>query len=98
MRCVRLAQGGDFLHVLLAMLVTSVFFLWFVISAIVHENAYELLITTVLSAMIAVRVVYFVVSYNSLIDANAGLAWSKLHWPQCDKTLQQHEVWKVWLC
>ena len=61
-------QGGDFLHVLLAMLVTSVFFLWFVVSAIVHENAYELLITTVLSAVIAVRVVYFVVSGCSLLS------------------------------
>ena len=55
-------QGGDVLHVLLAMLVTSVFFCWFVVSAIVHENAYELLITVVLSAVIAVRTLYYVVS------------------------------------
>lgn len=50
------------LHVLLAMLVTSVFFFWFVVSAIVHENACELLITVVLSAIIAVRTMYYVVS------------------------------------
>ena len=54
-------QGGDIVHVLLAMLVTSVFFFWFVVSAIVHENAYELLVTVVLSAVIAVRTVYYVV-------------------------------------
>lgn len=55
------SQGGDVLHVLIAMLVTSIFFSWFVISAIIHENAYELLITVVLSAVIAIRTLYYVV-------------------------------------
>ena len=54
-------QGGDLQDVLLAMLVTSVFIVVFVLSSIVHENAYALLAVIVLSALVFVRVVYYAV-------------------------------------
>ena len=50
------------MHVLLAMLVTAVFMAIFVISAIVHENAYSLLAVVVLSTLVVIRVVYYAVS------------------------------------
>ena len=57
----RLLQGGDLVHVLLAMLVTAIFMALFVVSAIVHENAYSLLAVVVLSTLVVVRVAYYAV-------------------------------------
>lgn len=49
------------MHVLLAMLVTAIFMALFVVSAIVHENAYSLLAVVVLSTLVVVRVAYYAV-------------------------------------
>ena len=56
-------QGGDLQDVLLAMLVTSIFIMVFVVSSIVHENAYALLAVIVLSGLVVVRVVYYAVRH-----------------------------------
>ncbi|KAK9801881.1 hypothetical protein WJX73_006907 [Symbiochloris irregularis] len=79
----QLVVGGDLLQILMAMLVTSVFFLWFVVSAIVHENAYELLVTVVLSAVIAVRVLYFVATKNRSPGEVAGAVLAMLLTAAC---------------
>lgn len=54
--------GGELLHISLAMLVAALFFLLFVWDAIVYENAFELVASSILAVVVAVRVLYFVVS------------------------------------
>ena len=53
---------GELLHISLAMLVAALFFLLFVWDAIVYENAFELMASSMLAVVVAVRVLYFVVS------------------------------------
>ena len=54
-------QGDEFRHIVLAMLVTAIFFLLFVFDAIIRENAFGLLASMVMAACVAGRVVYYVV-------------------------------------
>lgn len=56
-------QGDEFRHIVLAMLVTAIFFLLFVFDAIIRENAFGLLASMVMAACVAGRVVYYVVSH-----------------------------------
>ena len=51
------------------MLVAALFFLLFVWDAIVYENAFELMASSVLAVVVAVRVLYFVVSAAALRGA-----------------------------
>lgn len=59
-------QGDEFRHIVLAMLVTAIFFLLFVFDAIIRENAFGLLASMVMAACVAGRVVYYVVRQSHL--------------------------------
>ena len=67
-------QGDEFRHIVLAMLVTAIFFLLFVFDAIIRENAFGLLASMVMAACVAGRVVYYVVR----TPVGAGLIFSCL--------------------
>ena len=55
-------QGDEYRHIVLAMLVTAIFFILFVFDAIIRENAFGLLASMILAICVAGRVVYYVVS------------------------------------
>ena len=67
---------GELLHISLAMLVAALFFLLFVWDAIVYENAFELMASSILAVVVAVRVLYFVVSA-------AAFLWCCTHVAAC---------------
>ena len=50
------------MHILLAELVTAIFFVWLAVEAVYHENAFELLASAVVACGIAARFIFFMVS------------------------------------
>ena len=62
-----LLQGQELLHALLAELVSAVFFLWFAVEAVYHENAFELLAQAVVALCTSARIIYFMVSMQRTV-------------------------------
>lgn len=54
----------EHLHVVLAMLVSAIFWLIFVVDAISQENDFELLACIFLTIVMAARAIYFLVNNN----------------------------------
>ena len=57
-------QGKELVHILLAELMTAVFFVWLAVEAVYHENAFELLASAVVACGIAARFIFFMVSFG----------------------------------
>lgn len=63
----------EHLHVVLGMLVTSVFLVVFVVDAIFQENDFELLASLLLTVVVAGRVIYFMVHHSCLPNLQISL-------------------------